>query len=284
MPHAVTKKVTTISALAGTRMSEDWLYYNQEVSRLHGNNKWFRLLSMIPAEMVIGHDIDSIRIRFAIFNERSLDMETKKAFFRYIYSKAIQGWDDEVEHEQLHFFDDPELFRWANEVQWTKMTFVESICEQHDNDAYKQWLADCKRQWEAERKRQRRATIRKREFLASPLYQFIKQLIYTEDEIITSATLYQAYTKFCKTNILQAESQKSFGRTLSDYGITPFKNKNTRSYRLTKECVDGFIHYYHIPEIDLQEVKEAKEAYRQSLMKMDKMAAYILNMASDSDN
>ncbi len=85
---------------------------------------------------------------------------------------------------------------------------------------------------------------KKQDFLASPIYQFIRQLTYIEGEIITSKQLFERYVIFCETNKLQIVSQNSFGKILSNYKIVSFRHKMIRSYHLKQENINKFINYY----------------------------------------
>ncbi len=273
-------------------MSEDWLYFNQETLRMYGNNKWFQLLNILPDAIVKGDNDHIDKIRFALLNEETLSKKAKKMIFKYIYSRALNYWSIHMERNQLGFFDNPNQIKWPNQIKETTMISIQNLCKKHNKDAYTQWEDKCKKLCDAERKRINREQIRKREFLQSTLYQFIEQLTYKEDEIITSSKLYQEYSDFCKINELEAVTHKAFGRKLSDYGISSYKYKMVRSYRLTKENIDSFINHYGVRMInpnklspqEAQAYKERMEARKQELIKMDKMAAFIYNMASESED
>jgi hypothetical protein len=273
-------------------MSEDWLYFNQETSRMYGNNKWFQLLCILPPEAIRGDNNNIDRIRFALLNEETLNKTAKKAIFKYIYSNALNYWSIYMERNQLGFFDDPDRIKWPKRIKETTMIAIQKLCRYHNNEQYQLWDAKCKKQYETECKRISREQTRKREFLQSALYQFIEQLTYKEDDIVASSKFYQEYSDFCKTNDLQVVTHNSFGKILGVYGILSFRYKKIRSYRLTKESINNFINYYGVRMInpnklspqETQAYKERLEARKQELIKMDKMAAFIYNMASESED
>ncbi len=273
-------------------MNEDWLYFNQETSRMYGNNKWFQLLCILPPEAIRGDNNNIDRIRFALLNEETLNKTAKKAIFKYVYSNALNYWSIYMERNQLGFFDDPDRIKWPKRIKETTMIAIQKLCRYHNNEQYQLWDAKCKKQYETERVQFYKQQKKEQDFLESPLYQFIQQLTYKEGDIITSKNFYEKYCKFCKTNKLQTVSQDSFGRMLSNYKIVPFRHKMIRSYRMERDSIEKFINFYGQQPFDpsklspqeAQARKERMKIHKQELIKMDKMAAFSFCSESESDS
>ena len=211
-------------------------YINPEILSSLQDNKWFKLLSFLPKEYFWLEDDSMHELLFIIKNDNNLDLTDKLTIVRY-FSGSHYGWNDHHEGFIQEFFS---ATKYSNKVyprlviskQWS---FVQNLCKKHSSECYQDWKSYYDKQRNNEYKRQSRASSKKQEFLASSIYQFIKQLVFTEDETIMTTELYEQYTNFCTTIKHQPVPQRSFGRTLNIHSIVSFRYRKGLAYKLNQE-------------------------------------------------
>lgn len=225
-------------------MDLHWLYLNEETSRLHEDNKWFRLLQLIPKSVIKFESNTMDRIRFALINQEFIEHKAKKDIFRFILSNAIGDWDARKESNHMQVFDCPEIFKQTKVVKKTTMLAIQGLVKKHNPDAYKEWDAHFKRIQVNGYRKAVRANSKKETFLNSSLYKFIMQLTEQDYRLVTADALYKQYTEYCQKHNIVTITKRAVGLALNSHGIQTYKRKLGRSYDINADCIHTFIHYY----------------------------------------
>ncbi len=228
-------------------MDQYWVSINDETYQRYIGNKWFQLLLLIPNRLIIDANSNIIeKIQYALLNDESFDLKSKKDIYRYVYSLATHSWNARRELTHMDIFECPQMFddRYSTRLKQTKWMTIQNIVKLHETDKYNQWRDEWQRSRIREYNHLSWASNHKAAFSGSSIYQFIHSLDETDYGMITSANLFVRYQAYCQTNNLICITIRSFGRVLNEHGISTIRHTNGRSYRLTQENISTFIHWY----------------------------------------
>ena len=241
---------------------------NAKNSYVYRKNKYFQLLKLVPAELIISEDSTlSHRIIFALNNTQNIvdggeisNHTARKDIARYILSNAFTldksrdaplNWSSVSERNWLQWIISPDSYDITigddrKSIKESTMCCIQKICEEHNPEAYASWKA----KWTKQRKAIYKASVQRTEFVESSTYKFISQLDESHYRLLMRKELYAMYSSFCVDQKIEALKAVSFGKTLFQY-IDTGKKLYIGKYQacdLTKEKVQAFLSRYEEPK------------------------------------